>query len=201
MKFLLSIMERTRDLDVSIFLASTMMMVGDPAFYRKLREGGATSIYTVFGYDRNSKRLFSKDCSDEEWKRSVDLVRTIEDEGIHFFASYGVGFDDQDEGAFDAILRFSEETGIDLAEFYMPAPFPGTPFGEKMERESRILHRDYDLWNTSNVVFRPLLYTPDELLTKYLALWREFFRDKTPAQTLRSFDIVDEPDEVSNSVG
>jgi radical SAM superfamily enzyme YgiQ (UPF0313 family) len=189
MKYLLSIMDRTKDLDVSIFLASTMMMVSDPEFYRKLRRGKATSIYTIFGFDRISRKLFSRDCSPEEWQQGIDLVKMIEDAGIHFFASFGIGFDDQDKSVTDRILRFSEQAGIDLAEFYIITPFPGTPLGEQFVREGRILHRNYEQWNHANVVFRPAHFTEQELLEAFFALWREFYRGKTPTKTLRSFEL------------
>jgi phytoene dehydrogenase-like protein len=189
-QFLLRLMERTQDLDINIFLASTMMMIPDPSFYHKLAAGGASSMYTVFGYDRVSRRLLSPECSRDEWQQGVDLVRMIEDAGIHFFASFGVGFDDQDERIFDRIRRFAQDAEIDLAEFYINTPFPGTPFGEKVEQEGRVLHRDYTLWNTGNVVFKPLAFDEERLLRGFLDLWEDFYRHRNPHQTLRSFKHV-----------
>ena len=192
-KFLLSIMEKTRDLDVSIFLASTMMMVDDPEFYRKLAAGHASSMYTIFGFDRVSQMLMSPECPRDEWKRCVDLVRMNEDAGIHFFASYGIGFDDQDKGVVDRILRFSQDAHVDLAEFYIITPFPGTPFGDRCEREGRLLHRNYSSWNHGNVVFKPKNFTEKELADAYALLWREFYRGKSPTKTLRTFEVVEAP--------
>ncbi len=142
--FMLKIVERTASLDVSIFLAATMMMIDDPEFYRKLKKGGVSSIYTIFGFDKVTIELFGGDCRPAVWRRCVDLVRMIEDAGIHFFGSFGIGFDYQDRHAVDEILRFCEESGIDLAEFYIPTPFPGTPFGRQAEREDHIIHHNYN---------------------------------------------------------
>ncbi|MBD3242125.1 MAG: NAD(P)-binding protein [Chitinivibrionales bacterium] len=191
-QYLLRLMERTKGMDIHVFLASTMTMLNDPEFYRKLAAGGAASMYTVFGYDRVSRRLFSPECTAEEWQQAVDLVRMIEDAGIHFFASYGVGFDEQDAGIGERILRFSDEAGIDLAEFYINTPFPGTPFGRAVEEQNRVLHRNYDLWNTGNVVFRPVSFSEEGLLREFLNLWKTFYADKDPKQTLRSFRQVNE---------
>jgi radical SAM superfamily enzyme YgiQ (UPF0313 family) len=188
--FLLKIMEQTTELDIRIFLASTMMMIPDPEFYKKLKAVGAASMYTVFGYDRNSKQLFNNDCTREQWQQSVDLVRMIEDAGIHFFASFGIGFDNHDEHTADTILKFTRDAHIDCAEFYIPTPFPGTGFGEKIEKEDRLLHRNYNLWNTGNVVFRPKHFTPEQLLKAYLGLWKDFFSNKEPANTLKSFTLT-----------
>jgi radical SAM superfamily enzyme YgiQ (UPF0313 family) len=189
--FLLKLMEQTKDLNVNIFLASTMMMMPDPEFYRKLREGGASSIYTIFGFDRVSSRLLSPECTKDEWQKGIDLVRMIEDAGIHFFASFGVGFDNQDSGVFDKILRFAYESKIDLAEFYIITPFPGTPFGKQCEAENRILHRDYSRWNHGNIVFKPKNFTEKELMDGFYYLWKSFYSDKQHGDTLRSFSLSD----------
>jgi radical SAM superfamily enzyme YgiQ (UPF0313 family) len=187
--FLLKIMEKTEELNVKIFLSSTMMMLPDPEFYRKLRKGGVCSMYTIFGFDRISRRLLSSDCTAEEWQKGIDLVKMNEDAGIHFFASFGVGFDDQDKSVFDRILKFSEESGIDLAEFYIITPFPGTPFGEQMARENRILHRNYSVWNHGNIVFKPKNFTEQELMDGFYYLWKSFYKNKEHKDTLRSFTI------------
>lgn len=189
-KYLLSLMERTAGRGLSIFLASTMMMDPDPAFYRQLKAGGTSSMYTVFGFDRLSRALLGPDCTPAEWQAGKDLVHMIEDAGIHFFASYGVGSDDQDKGVFDRIIQFSHEAGIDLAEFYIETPFPGTPFGQRLEAEGRILHRNYDLWNTGNVVYRPKNLTEEELLEGFLGLWGDFYEGKNEQRTLRTFEGV-----------
>lgn len=189
-KFLNSVIERTGDLNISIFLAATMTMMSDEySFYTKLKKGNVTSMYTVFGFDKVSQMLFSKKCSREEWQRNVDIVKKIEDNDIHFFASYGIGFDDQDEGVIERILRFSEETGIDLAEFFIATPFPGTPFGDLAEKENRIIHRDYSLWNQANVVFKPKHFNEKDLLNGYYQLWEQFYFNKNYEDTTRSFNL------------
>lgn len=189
LKFITKLMKRLQELDVRIFLASTMMMVNDPAFFKKLKAGGATSMYTVFGFDTISRNLFSRECSPQEWQYCIDLVRMVEDAGIHFFASFGVGFDDQDPGVFERIIRFTEEGGVDLAEFFINTPYPGTPFGHKAEKEKRILHRNYDLWNQGNVVFKPKNFTEKELHEGFYDLWHTFYSDKDSEKTLRTFTL------------
>ncbi len=193
--FIREIAEKTKDLDISIFLSSTMKMMGvEPEFYKKLKEGKTESMYTVFGYDDVSLELFSKDCSKERWQNCVDTVKAIEDAGIHFFASYGIGFDGQDKELFDNILKFSDEAGVDLAEFVIATPFPGTPFGIQCEKEGRIHHRRYTEWNQANVVFEPKNFTPEELLEGYYYCWEEFFKNKKVEDSVRSFDLVKDID-------
>jgi radical SAM superfamily enzyme YgiQ (UPF0313 family) len=167
-----------------------MMMVNEFDFYARLKKGGTASIYTIFGFDRVSKQLLSRECTKDDWQKGIDLVRAIEDNGIHFFASFGIGFDDQDRSVVDRILSFADKAGIDLAEFYIITPFPGTPFGIQLEKENRILHRNYTFWNHGNVVFKPLQWTQDELTADFYRLWNEFYKNKDPNRTIRTFDVT-----------
>ncbi len=188
-KFMLNLMDRTKELDVSIFVASTMMMMPDPQFYKKLAKGGVSSMYTVFGFDRVSQQLFDRSCTKEQWQAGIDLVKMNEDAGIHFFASIGIGFDNQDRSVVDRILKFCRDANIDLAEFYIPTPFPGTPFGRRADAEGRILHRNYNVWNHGNIVFKPLNFTETELMDDFYTLWKCFYSGIEPSSTLRTFDI------------
>lgn len=195
-KYLLELMERTKKMNVSIFLPSTMMMARNmnadrkEQFFKKLKEGGVSSLYTVFGYEMISRTLFNKEkCDDKTWKEAVELVKIINSNDIHFFGSFGIGFDYQNESVPDKILRFCDDADIDLAEFYINTPYPGTPFGNQIEIEKRLLHRQYLLWNHANVVFKPKHFTEATLQDSYYYLWKEFYSNKTPKNTLKTFDI------------
>ena len=62
-----------------------------------------------------------------------------------------------------------------------------------MEAEDRILHRDYNLWNTGNVVFKPKNMSEEVLLQGFLGLWRDFYEGKDERRTLRSFEGMAQP--------
>jgi hypothetical protein len=54
-------------------------------------------------------------------------------------------------------------------------PYPGTPLFRQMEAEGRLLHRDWEKYDTAHVVFRPKRMTPEELLLGYDWLYRRLF--------------------------
>ncbi len=51
--------------------------------------------------------------------------------------------------------RFAVEAGIDLPRFAVVTPFPGTGLYQRLEREGRILTRDWELYDGQHVVFQP----------------------------------------------
>ena len=192
-KFLYKLLERTATLDISIFIPSTMRMMDlDYHLYKSMATGNVSSIYTVFGFDETSINLFSNTCTKSEWQRNIDIVRMIEDNGIHFYASFGIGFDHHDKASLERMLDFSRKANIDLGEFFIATPFPGTPFGSECEKNNRILHRNYSKWNQAHVVFKPKNFTSEELMNEYFSLWERFYMNIDHNKTIRSFDLNNE---------
>ncbi len=194
--YFMELMSHTKDMNVNIFLPTSMMMARNMspdkknAYFKKLKEGGVSTIYTVFGFEQISQALFNKEkCNPYTWQQAIELVNIIKSNNIHFFGSFGIGFDYQDESVIDKILRFCDDADIDLAEFYINTPYPGTPFGIQAEKEDRLLHRNYMYWNQSSVVFKPKHFTESKLEDSYYELWKEFYHNKLPEATIRSFDI------------
>jgi len=54
-------------------------------------------------------------------------------------------------------------------------PYPGTPLFRRMEAEGRLLHRDWDRYDTATAVFRPKHMTPEELEAGYAYCYRRLF--------------------------
>ena len=98
--------------------------------------------------------------------------------GIEPYTSFLVGNDEDDLGTFDRMLEFANETKLRKAEFAIMTPYPGTPVWHRLLSEERILTRDWSRYNDANVVFQPRTMTPEQLLSGYLYLWREFYRSR-----------------------
>ena len=83
-----------------------------------------------------------------------------------------LGLDDDTPEDFDRTLEFLIENKVALAKFHLPLPYPGTRFYERMERDGRILTRDWDEYHYGNAVIRPLKMSPEAAVTKYWATYR-----------------------------
>ena len=68
------------------------------------------------------------------------------------------------------------EHGITTATFHIQTPYPGTRLFARMEAAGRILTRDWDLYDTRHVVYRPARLTPEALKHGYDWAYREFYR-------------------------
>jgi hypothetical protein len=54
-------------------------------------------------------------------------------------------------------------------------PYPGTPLFRQLEAEGRLLHRDWERYDTAHAVFRPRHMSPAELEAGYAWCYRKVF--------------------------
>ncbi|MBN1308759.1 MAG: radical SAM protein, partial [Chitinispirillaceae bacterium] len=172
-KYMMELCEKIRDFKVHLFLSCSPAMNTDPAYLDAIAAAGAKSMYTVFASDPFSARFYARHKG--IWQRTVDLVRQLEERGIRFFGSFGLGFDTCNADQFDLILEFCEEAGVKTAEFFIATPFPNTPFWHRIAQEGRLIISDWKKFNGANVVFRPKTTSVEALRDGFISLWKDFF--------------------------
>jgi radical SAM superfamily enzyme YgiQ (UPF0313 family) len=185
-RYMMALCERIAEYKVNMFLSCSPAMNTDPHFLDAIARGGAKSMYTVFADDPFSNRFYARHPG--VWERTLNLVRLLEERGIRFFGSFGVGFDSMGADQFDVILDFCEQAKVKTAEFFIATPFPNTQFWKDIEAQNRfIMPRDWKKFNCANVVFKPKHTTEQQLLDGFFRLWREFYTRSDVADSLTTF--------------
>jgi radical SAM superfamily enzyme YgiQ (UPF0313 family) len=90
--------------------------------------------------------------------------------------SFVFGMDEHDEAVFPRTVEWAIAHGIETATFHVLTPYPGTALHSRMRAAGRLLHEDWDLYDTRHTVFRPARLTPDELERGYWNAYRDFYR-------------------------
>jgi radical SAM superfamily enzyme YgiQ (UPF0313 family) len=90
--------------------------------------------------------------------------------------SFVFGMDDDDQDVFRRTVDWAVEHGITTATFHVQTPYPGTQLHARMMREGRMLTRDWNLYDTRHVVYRPARLEPETLKAGYDWAYREFYR-------------------------
>lgn len=93
----------------------------------------------------------------------ADLIKRVRDAGIILETSFIFGFDDHDRGIFEKTLRFVEECRPSVPTFNILTPYPGTRLFQQFQHQGRLLHQQWGRYNHSEVVYQPLLMTPEQL--------------------------------------
>ena len=104
------------------------------------------------------------------------VAKRLHDCGVMINGSFVFGMDDDDQSVFARTVDWAVEHGLTTATFHIQTPYPGTRLFERMEGARRIVIRDWDLYDTRHVVYRPARLTPTQLKDGYDWAYREFYR-------------------------
>jgi len=97
----------------------------------------------------------------------AEVCRRFHDAGIMINGSFVFGFDCDGPDVFERTLEFTVASKILTASFHVLTPLPGTRAFARLEAEGRLLHRNWDLYDTYHAVFRPRRMTPEQLESGY----------------------------------
>jgi radical SAM superfamily enzyme YgiQ (UPF0313 family) len=104
------------------------------------------------------------------------VTRRLHDLGIMINGSFVFGMDDDEEDVFPRTVEWAIEHGITTATFHIQTPYPGTRLHAELDRQGRITTRNWDIYDTRHVVYRPARLEPDRLKAGYDWAYREFYR-------------------------
>jgi radical SAM superfamily enzyme YgiQ (UPF0313 family) len=90
--------------------------------------------------------------------------------------SFVFGLDGDSREVFRRTVDWTVEAGITTATFHILTPYPGTALFSEMESRQRIETRNWDLYDTRHVVYRPSWMSPAELKRGYDWAYEEFYR-------------------------
>jgi radical SAM superfamily enzyme YgiQ (UPF0313 family) len=154
--------------------AVTLDVTDEPSLVRDMALAGCTGVFIGFETlsDENLSHARKRTPKAEDYARRVAIFH---DHGIQVNGSFVVGFDGDRRETFTVLAQWIEAARLECATFHILTPYPGTPLFQQLEAEGRLLHRNWDLYDTAHVVFRPKHLTPEELSLGYDWLYRRLF--------------------------
>ena len=117
--------------------------------------------------------------------RFREVVSLLHAHGIAVYGCFVFGMDHDTPDVFLATARFAVEAGIDLPRFAISTPFPGTALYQRLEREGRILTRNWELYDGQHVVFEPSGMTVQQLQEGTEQAWKYAYAMTSIAKRLR----------------
>jgi radical SAM superfamily enzyme YgiQ (UPF0313 family) len=155
--------------------AGTVQSVLRPRLLEKAVECGLRSLFV--GFETLDERALRAQGKVQNLHRDYGAaVRRLHGLGVMVNGSFVFGMDEHGEDVFDRTVAWAVEQGIETATFHILTPYPGTALFRRMDAEGRILHRDWDLYDTRHVVFRNRGMSAEALEAGYWRAYREFYR-------------------------
>ncbi|MGD0722667.1 MAG: radical SAM protein [Roseiarcus sp.] len=164
-------------LGVRWFGLSTSLVGRDPELMELMARSGCAGL--LIGFETMSSAGLNdirKRFNDPSAYR--ELIRNLHRLKISIQGCFVFGNDHDTEAVFDETVDFVLECRIDLPRFAVLTPFPGTPLHARLNREGRILTRNWDLYDAQHVTFRPKSMSVDALQRGHERAWRRAYSYK-----------------------
>lgn len=154
--------------------AVSIDVTDDEELVREMALSGCTAVFVGFESltGENLDDAKKKTPRPEDYARRVDVLHRY---GIAVNGSFVLGFDHDRPDVFERTASWIEACRLECATFHILTPYPGTPLYKTLEREGRILHHDWQKYDTAHVVFRPRHMTEEELAEGYAYCYERLF--------------------------
>ncbi|MFA5144004.1 MAG: radical SAM protein [Candidatus Omnitrophota bacterium] len=136
-------------------------------------KSGCTSAY--IGIENLSDKNLKSVKKINKINEYSDLLNMLNRNGIKPFVSMILGMEDDDKDVFIRNLDFLIKNKAGKAYFYILTPFPGTPLFERMNKENKIITKDWNCYDGSRAVFKHSRLSCKELEDGLWYSYRRFF--------------------------
>ena len=177
-EYLRQLCRTLRSLEKIWSAAVSIDVTDDPSLVREMALAGCTGVFVGFEslQNENIQEAGKKGPRTEDYARRVALLH---ENGIQVNGSFVLGFDHDGPEVFETTAQWVEENRLECATFHILTPYPGTPLFRQMEAQGRLLHRDWNLYDTAHVVFRPARMSVEELEQGYRWCYERLFSHRS----------------------
>lgn len=158
--------------------AVSIDVTDDPSLVREMALAGCTGVFVGFESltNENIEAAGKQSPRTEDYARRVGLLH---DHGIQVNGSFVLGFDHDRPDVFARTAEWIEANRLECATFHIMTPYPGTPLFKQIESEGRLLHKNWNLYDTAHVVFRPQQMSALQLEEGYAWCYRTLFSHRS----------------------
>src|SRR2546426_24889 len=155
--------------------AGTVQSVLRPGLLEKAAQSGLRSLFV--GFETLNPANLQEQHKYQNLNRDYSTaIRRLHDLGVMVNGSFVFGMDEDDETVFDRKVEWAISQGIETATFHILTPYPTTALYERMAQQERLLHSNWDVYDTRHVVYRPAKLTSEALEAGYWRAYRDFYR-------------------------
>lgn len=165
---------------------STVKITEDPELLQLAKKSGCIGLLIGFeSIHQESLEGINKVFADSS--KYMEAVGMLHDNGMGVLGTFVFGLEGDDDDVFKRTADFIDEARIDMVRYSVFTPFPGTKTFTDLDAQGRILSRDWGLYNTENVVFRPKNMSPERLQEGLKDAWRQTTSFKSIFKRVRWF--------------
>ena len=142
---------------------SSISFAHDTSLMKLAKQSGCRGLFIgVESVLQENYQKYNKLKSLEDTRQSLRQILKM---GIVVQASVIFGLDEDTRDTFRQTVKFLIRNRLSLASINALTPYPGTRLYDRLKREGRLLHENWEYYDHHTVVFRPMNMTPLELQT------------------------------------
>ena len=167
--------------------ASTIDAILRGDLIEKAAEAGLRSVFVGFETLSNNNLVQSnkKQNIGKDYEAAINRLHSL---GIMINGSFVFGLDDDDKDVFKRTVDWAVKNALTTCTFHVLTPYPGTGLYKQMEKEGRILHNNWDLYDTRHVVYKTKGLNESDLKEGYDWAYRSFYSWKNIAKASLQHD-------------
>ena len=133
----------------------TMNVASDPMLLDLMAESGCW--FVGIGFESLSeKNIETASKSQNKVEDYEKIIRELHQRNIAIEGDFVFGFDEDDDSVFDATAEFVINAGIDLPEFYVLTPYPGTGLFKRLKAQGRIVDSNWSHYDNTHFHYLPV---------------------------------------------
>ncbi len=188
-KFAASLFEGMRGMNRVFQGAATIDSILRGDLIEKAAEAGLRSLFVGFETFSpiNLKQGNKKQNLEKDYIKAVNRLHSL---GIMINGSFVFGLDDDDKDVFKRTVDWGVTNGITTSTYHILTPYPGTGLYKSMEMQRRIKTKNWDLYDTRNVVYETYGLSSAELEEGYWWAYKEFYSWKNIFKASMSHELA-----------
>lgn len=160
----------------------------DTELMKLFRRAQCWQVYVGFeSANQETLQEFNKRQSVEEMAESI---RVFHDHDILVHGMFVLGAEHDSAASIRATTAFAIQNNIDTVQFMVLTPLPGTAYYHELERQGRLLTREWQLYDGHHVVYQPHKMTPYELQRESFRAMKRFYSLRECVRMLIGLDFV-----------
>lgn len=169
--YAMELFEAIKPLKIKWYSCMTTRNAADPEFVAKAAASGCSGV--LIGFESiHAASLSAGNKAFNDPQKYIEIVSNLRRKRIVVLGSFIFGFEDDEKSIFSDTYDFIRKSKIDLLHYAIVTPFPGTKFFDQLEAENRITTYDWSKYDGTQVVYKPLKMTAEELQAGYLDIYK-----------------------------
>uniref|UniRef100_A0A7V4WKW2 Radical SAM protein n=1 Tax=Candidatus Caldatribacterium saccharofermentans TaxID=1454753 RepID=A0A7V4WKW2_9BACT len=170
-------------------------IVRNESLVKKMAKAGLRMVYLgLESAERAILEDYGKQLTQEVARKALEILRKY---GVRSWGSFILGSLRETKATIRKTVEFARKIRPDIVQFSLLTPFPGTALFEELQRENRILHFSWSLFDGAHPVVRLDTLKPGELrrllISAYLEVYRGWHALPQVVQFLRKICTVKIP--------